>query len=142
MSWQFQYAVDCPVSRAFAWQFWSNVENWLLDTSVEAITIDGPFAAGTRGTSKPRGGDLINWQLVEVVDGCRAVIEILLPGAVVRFHWQFEDLPDAATRMTQRVSLEGERAADYLAGVAELEKGIPEGMQRLAAEIILAASRP
>jgi Polyketide cyclase / dehydrase and lipid transport len=141
MSWIFKHAVVCAASRAFAWQFWSNVENWLLDTSVEAITIDGPFAAGTRGTSKPRGGDLINWQLVEVEDGRRAVIEIPLPGAVVRFDWQFEDLPDAGTRMTQRVTLEGEQAADYLAGVAELEKGIPQGMQRLAAEITLAASR-
>jgi hypothetical protein len=142
MAWVFKHSVDCHASREFAWRFWSNVENWLFDTSVEAITIDGPFAAGTRGTSKPRGGDLINWQLVEVEDGHRAVFEILLPGAVVRFHWQFEELTDAATRMTQRVTLEGERAADYLAGVAELEKGIPEGMRRLAAEITLAASPP
>ena len=142
MAWVFEHSVDCRASRACAWQFWSNVENWLFDTSVEAITIDGPFAAGTRGTSKPRGGDLINWQLVEVEDGRRAVIEILLPGAVVRFHWQFEELTDAATRMTQRVTLGGERAADYLAGAAELEKGIPEGMRRLAAEITLAASPP
>jgi len=142
MAWVFEHSVDCHASREFAWRYWSNVENWLFDTSVEAITIDGPFAAGTRGTSKPRGGDLINWQLVEVEDGRRAVIEILLPGAVVRFHWQFEELTDAATRMTQRVTLEGERAADYLAGAAELEKGIPEGMRRLAAEITLAASPP
>ncbi|MFL6216590.1 MAG: SRPBCC family protein [Blastocatellia bacterium] len=141
MAWEFQYAVDCPVSRAFAWQFWSNVENWLSDPSVESLTIDGPFAAGTRGATKTRGGETINWHLIEVEDDHRAVIEIGLPGAVVRFHWQFEDVADAATRLTQRVTLEGERAADYLAGTAELEKGIPAGMQRLAAEIASAAQK-
>ena len=141
MSWQFQYAVDCPVGRAFAWQFWSNVENWLFDTSLESIALDGPFAAGTSGTSKPRGGDPLNWQLTEVEDGRRAVIEIDLPGAVARFHWQFEDLPDGGTRITERATLEGERAADYMAGTAELEKGIPDGMRRLVEEIVNAAPR-
>ena len=139
MAWEFQYAVDCPVSRAFAWQFWSNVENWLFDPSVESLTIDGPFAAGTRGATKPRGGETINWQLIEVQDGHSAIIEINLPGAVVTFRWQFEDLPNAATRITQRVTLAGERAADYLAGAAELEKGIPEGMRQLVEEIVKAA---
>ena len=134
MSWTFGHSVICATSRAFAWQYWSNVENWLLDTSVEAVTIDGPFATGARGTSKPRGGDLINWQLVEVEDGHRALIEIQLPGAVVRFDWRFED-EASSTRITQRVTLDGEQAADYLSGAAELEKGIPQGMQRLAEEI-------
>ena len=139
MSWTFEHAVECPVSREFAWQFWSKPENWLFDTSAESVTLDGPFAAGSHGTTKPRGGDLIHWQLVEVEDGHRAVIEIVLPGAVVRFHWRFEDLPNAATRITQRVTMEGERSADYMAGAAELEKGIPEGMARLGEEIVKAA---
>lgn len=141
MEWEFAHSVECPVSRESAWQFWTHVDNWLFDPSVEAITLDGPFAAGTVGTTKPRGLDPINWQLVEVQDGHRAVIEMNLPGAVIMFRWQFEELPNAATRITQRVTLEGERAADYMSGAAELEKGIPEGMGKLAEEIINAAQR-
>jgi hypothetical protein len=139
MEWEFQHSVECPVSRASAWQFWSHVENWLIDTSAEAVTLDGPFAAGTTGTTKPRGLDPINWQLVEVQDGHSAVIEMSLPGAVITFRWQFAELPNAATRITQRVSLTGERAVDYMAGAAELEKGIPVGMGKLAEEIVKAA---
>ena len=141
MSWRFEHSVDCPASRDFAWQFWTNVDNWLFDVSVESVTLDGPFAAGTRGTTMPRGLDPINWQLVEVEEGRRALIEIDLPGAVVRFHWQFETLPGAVTRITQQATLEGEGAADYMAGVAELEKGIPEGMRTLSEEIGNAARR-
>ena len=138
MSWTFEHAVECPVGRAFAWQFWSTPENWLFDTSVESVTINGPFAAGTIGTTKPRGSDPLNWQLIEVDDGHRAVIEMNLPGAVVRFYWQFEELTNAATRISQRVTLEGERSADYTAGTAQLEKGIPEGMRQLSEEIVKA----
>ncbi|MEN3332003.1 MAG: hypothetical protein V7641_1368 [Blastocatellia bacterium] len=139
MEWEFAHSVECPVSREFAWQFWTDVDNWLFDISVESVTLDGPFAAGTIGTTKPRGGDPINWQLLEVEDGHRAVVEINLPGAVVKFHWQFEDLPNAATRIFQQVTMEGEGAANYIAGAAELEKGIPQGMGKLAEEISKAA---
>jgi hypothetical protein len=141
MSWKFEHAVECPVSREFAWQFWTQIDNWMFDISVESVTLDGPFATGTRGTTKPRGLDLINWQLIDVQDGHSAVIEINLPGAVVTFRWQFADLPNTATRMTQQVTLAGERTADYLAGAAELEKGIPQGMRKLAEEITKAAQR-
>ena len=105
MTWKFQHAVECPVNRELAWQFWTNVENWLFDVSVESVSLDGPFAAGTTGTTKPLGGDLLNWQLIDVEDGHRAVIEMNLPGAVVRFHWRFEELSDNATRITQQVTL-------------------------------------
>jgi hypothetical protein len=141
MSWKFEHTVECPVSREFVWQFWTHVDNWLFDPSVESVTLNGPFATGTVGTTKPRGLDPIDWQLVDVQDGHSAVIEIHLPGAVVTFRWQFEESPNAITRITQQVTLAGERAMDYMAGAAELEKGIPQGMRKLAEEIIKAARR-
>lgn len=141
MEWEFTHSVECPVGREFAWQFWTTVDNWLFDVSVEAVTLDGPFATGSRGVTKPRGGDPIHWQIVEVEAGHRAVIEIDLPGAVVQFRWRFEEIADAATRITQQATLAGERAADYLAGAAQLEQGIPEGMRKLVDEITGAAQR-
>ncbi|MDQ3685773.1 MAG: hypothetical protein M3430_09250 [Acidobacteriota bacterium] len=44
----------------------------------------------------------------------------------------FEDSPNGGTRITQRMSLGGERAEDYAWFGAEMEKGMPEGMQKLA----------
>lgn len=42
---------------------------------------------------------------------------------------------EGATRVTQRVALEGERAGDYAEGMKMLEQGIPVGMCKLAEAI-------
>ena len=133
--WSFEHAVECSVAREFAWRFWSNVSNWpVVDTSVESVTIDGPFQSGVKGSTKPRGAEAVQWQLHDVEDGHSAAVVIQLPGAALRFAWRFEDRTGSrSVRMTQRVTLEGERERDYISTAAvELEKGMPAGMQRLA----------
>jgi len=47
-AWRFEYSVTCTVPVEFAWVFWMDVRNWSLDADVEAVRLDGPFAAGTR----------------------------------------------------------------------------------------------
>jgi len=137
---EFEHSIECPVSRDFAWRFWTDVANWTHDVSVESVTLDGPFAAGARGVTYPRGGSPVEWRLVEVQDRCAALIEIALPGATARFHWRYEDAAGGAVRITQRVTLEGARAADYAEGMAMLESGIPQGMRKLAEVMARAAA--
>jgi len=137
---EFVHSVECPVSRDFAWRFWTDVANWTHDISVESVTIDGPFAAGAKGVTKPRGGDPVEWRLVEVQDRSAALIEIALSGATIRFHWRYEDAAGGGVRITQRVTLEGDRAADYAEGMAMLESGIPQGMRKLAEVMARAAA--
>ena len=91
--WKFEHSVECQVSRDFAWQFWTNVDNWVLDPSVESVKLNGSFAAGTKGTTKPRDLDPVDWQLTEVQDRSSAVIEIPAPGAIVRFSGGSRILP-------------------------------------------------
>jgi polyketide cyclase/dehydrase/lipid transport protein len=132
--WTFEHSVECNVDRDFAWQFWTNVSNWpLVDSSVESATLDGPFQSGAQGTTKPRGGEAVHWQLEHVHAGRSAVVVIHLSGAALRFAWRFEDRGVRSVRMTQRVNIEGERAQDYISTAApELERGMPAGMRRLA----------
>ncbi|MGH9834184.1 MAG: hypothetical protein ACREBD_29945 [Blastocatellia bacterium] len=137
---EFEHSVECQVSRDFAWRFWTNVANWTFDTSVESVTLDGPFAAGAKGVTKPRGQEPVEWRLTEVQDRSGAVIEVALPGVTVRFRWRFEDAADGGVRMTQRATLEGERAADYAEAMSQLEWGIPQGMQKMAEVITQAAN--
>ncbi len=83
--WKFEHSVECKVTRDFAWQIWTNVGNWpAVDPSVEAVKLDGPFAAGTKGTTKSRSLDSVNWQITEVQDRSRACIEIPAPGAILK----------------------------------------------------------
>jgi uncharacterized membrane protein len=132
--WSFEHSVECKVEAGFAWQFWADVTNWpVVDSSVESVAIDGPFQSGVKGNTKPRGGEVVHWQLEDVDDGRGAVVVLQLPGAALRFAWRFEDHGVRSVRMTQRVSIEGERARDYISTAArELEKAMPPGMRRLA----------
>jgi len=135
--WSFQHSVECPVNRELAWKFWSNVDNWArVDPAVEWSTLDGPFSAGTRGTTKPRGSEPNHWLITDVVDGTSATIEISIPRALVRFRWLLEDTENDTSRLTQTASLEGERAAEYEAAVKDLEAGIPAGMLKLVDGIV------
>ena len=142
-TWKFEHSVECPVSRDFAWQFWTDISNWpVVDSSVESVQLDGPFATGARGITKPRDLPPVEWQIIEVQDRSIARIEIPAPGAVLKSFWRFEDSTTAGSRMTQTVSLEGERAGEYVKQVGpELENGIPQTMRRLAEEMTRAANK-
>jgi hypothetical protein len=140
--WEFEHSVETTAERDFAWNFWTNVANWAFDTSVEWVRLDGPFATGTRGETKSPGIDPVHWALKEVRAGEEAVIEIALGEATLQFHWRFEDLDQGGTRMTQRVTLSGSNTESLIRDFApELEKGIPEGMRKLATEIARAEAR-
>ena len=141
--WKFEQSVQAPVSREFAWQFWTDLANWpVVDVSVESAHLNGPFAAGTTGTTKPRDQGPIEWHILEVQDGHRAVIEIPAPGAALRCVWLFADAPNGGAQITQQASLEGEQAADYAQTFGpELENGIPQAMRRMVEEMARAAGQ-
>lgn len=129
-AWKFEHSIDCAVSPEFAWKFWTNVSNWVLDADVDSIEIDGPFSAGARGFTNSKSSGRVDWRLAEVQPG-RAVIEFPLPGAIGRFVWTFEDI-DGRNRITQHCTLEGEQADTFAKAVGpSLETGIPAGMRKL-----------
>ena len=129
--WAFEHSVQAQVTPETAWAFWTDVRNWSFDPSLESVELDGPFVAGTRGVTKPRGGEPIEWSIREAAPG-HAVIEIPLSGALVAFDWTFVPA-EGGTRITQRVTLSGPGSGQYI-GVAEsqLAVGMPEGMRKLA----------
>ncbi|HYP26355.1 MAG TPA: SRPBCC family protein [Blastocatellia bacterium] len=131
--WEFEHSVETKASRAFAWRFWTDVSNWAFDSSIEWVRLEGPFASGTMGETKSPGLDPVRWELKGVRAGEEAVVEMALPGATLRFHWRFEDTAERGTRITQRASLDGPAADDLVnQGVREFERGIPDGMRKLA----------
>ena len=128
--WTFEHSIDCGVAAEFAWSFWTNVSNWVLDADVESIEIDGPFAAGARGVTNSKSSGRVEWRIAEVQPG-RAVIEFPLPGAVGQFVWTFVDV-GAGVRITQRCTLTGEMADTYAKSFGpSLEAGVPAGMRKL-----------
>ncbi|HEY2018206.1 MAG TPA: SRPBCC family protein [Bryobacteraceae bacterium] len=139
--WACEHSLECAVSVDFAWRFWTNVNNWRLDSDVEAVELDGPFEAGSRGATISRSSGRIEWRIASLDRNREAVIEIPVQQATARFRWTFENL-DARTRMTQRASLSGDGATELVAAMASMVEGnLPAGMQRLCEAMSEAARR-
>jgi len=63
----------------------------------------------------------------------RSTKDVAFPGVTWSFHWSFHPSGRGATRITQRLSLSGPRAAEHIAlAEADFVPGIPEGMKTLA----------
>jgi hypothetical protein len=142
-NWSFEHALTVRADRDAAWRFWSNVANWAaVDPGVEWATLDGPFAAGTRGQTKPVGAPSTQWTIVEVEPGKRAVIELTVPGVRAHFVWQFSNVGPNSSQLTQRAELDGEEAANYLDAASAIAANMPAGMDKLAKAIEAATAGP
>ena len=141
MSYQFKHSVETSVDCQAAWGFWTAVKNWESDPAVESIHLDGEFVAGSKGVTNTKGGaEPLTWEIKSVTAGESAMIELPLVGAVVSFAWSFESADENSTKLTQVITLDGEKADDYLPMVGqEFEDGVRQGMARLAAEMEKAA---
>jgi hypothetical protein len=62
-----KHTIETTASPAAIWQIWQDVEKWnTWDHGIEYSSIDGPFALGTTGILKPKGGPLVRTKLTNV----------------------------------------------------------------------------
>jgi len=134
IAWEMTYSVETDASPAVAWNYWTNIANW-EDPPAE-FELDGPFASGSRGTTRLPGQEPLHWLIREVSPPQAATITLELQGAALSFQWRFEGLPDGRTRITQRVALQGENAGAYISQVeSTFPSTLPGGMNKIAAAI-------
>src|SRR6266436_1126368 len=125
------HAVETNASPAFAWNYWTDVANW-YDPPAK-FELDGPFASGSRGTTRLPEQEPLEWVIREVTPPNAATIEMQLEGATLSFEWRFAGLADGRTRLTQRIILKAEKADMYLSQVkAAFTANLPDGMNKLA----------
>ena len=135
MPWELKHSVIANADRRTVWEFVSDIDNLarVEGDAVESMTLDGPFQAGARGTTKMRGQEPTHWRLVEVQPPERAVSEVELVDAVVRFTWTYEELTDGRTRLSQHIVLEGPGAEAYVPAMEQyFAPNVGQGMERLA----------
>ncbi len=131
IAWEMTHAVETNASPAFAWNYWTDVANW--DDPPAKFELDGPFASGSRGTTRLPGQEPLHWLIREVTPPHAVTIEMSLDGAALSFEWRFVGLADGRTRLTQRIVLKGEKADMYLSQVkAAFTANLPDGMNKLA----------
>jgi hypothetical protein len=137
---QLEYSVEAGVSPAFAWQFRTDVSNW--NDPPAQFALDGPFEAGSSGTTQLPGQETLHWSIREVRHGESFVTEMQLDRATLTFEWYFERVSEHSTKLTQRIVLSGGNAGTY-AGQVEAGFGpnLADGMKRIAAEMVTAEKR-
>ena len=132
VAWELAHSVETAATPAFAWSYMTNVANW--DDGPAEFELDGPFAAGSRGTTCMPGQEPRHWHIQEVIPMRSYSIEALLERAALSFEWRFEALADGRTRLTQRNALRGENAAAYVEQVqGAFRSTLPAGMNKIAA---------
>jgi polyketide cyclase/dehydrase/lipid transport protein len=134
LPWEITHSVETDASPAFAWNYWTNVANW--DDPPARFELDGPFASGSRGTTRLPGQEPLQWFIREVTPPHAATIEMHLERATLSFEWRLDRLAEGRTRLTQRVVLQGENADVYLAHAkSTFTASLPDGMNQLATAI-------
>jgi len=135
--YQVEHSVEAPVSPAFAWDWRTDVKNW--DDPPAQFQLDGPFAAGSWGTTPLPGQQPLRWQIRNVRPGRSFVIEMRLDRATLFFERRFDAVSDRHTRLSQRVVLAGDNAASYTPQVrAAFGSNLPDRMTRIAGAIAAA----
>ena len=120
--YEFEHSVETTASGEAVWRLWSDVERWgEWDTSVQKVTLDGPFEPGSTGTMYIEGMPPLGFRLTEVSPGVGFTDETTIPGGVVRFAHRYE-----AGRVTHRVEIEGPGELGPM-----ITADVPEAMEKL-----------
>jgi hypothetical protein len=135
-----EYSIEAEVSPEFAWKYRTDIATW--NDPPARFVLDGPFIAGTRGTTFLPGQEPVRWSIGEVRPAKSFVLEMQLGRALLIFEWCFEALSEQRTRMTQKIVLSGDNAATYAEQVeAGFSPGLADGMRRIATEMAAAERR-
>jgi len=134
---QMEFSVEADVPPQFAWRFRTDVSNW--NDPPATFALEGPFEAGSLGTTVLPGQEPLHWRIREVRPFESFVVEMQLERAILSFEWRFDGLSGHRTSLTQRIELSGENAAAYIEQVkAGFGPNLADGMRRAAVEMAAA----
>ncbi|HSW81459.1 MAG TPA: SRPBCC family protein [Candidatus Saccharimonas sp.] len=90
------------------WDIVTDVKNWpVWDPHEEGARLDGPFAQGTKGWSKPKGGPPADWVITKVIDHNFWASESPMPGGKISGENTFEPLANGQVKLTKTVTVSG-----------------------------------
>jgi hypothetical protein len=87
---------------------WTDVDTWPeWNSDTEWVRLDGPFATGSTGVLKPKGGPKVKFVIDSLVPGREFVDVSLLAGARLTFRHLVEAGPEHGTRIEVAVTMSG-----------------------------------
>lgn len=106
---------------------WADMATWPeWNADTEWVRLDGPFATGSTGVLKPKGGPRTKFVIAELSDSEFTDVSLLL-GARLTFHHLVRETPGGGSDVQVAVTLAGPLARVWN---LILGKGIKETLQR------------
>ena len=134
--WEYEYMVESTATPAAIYRWYENVDlrsHW--DRSVESMTIDGPFAAGTTGVMVIEGQGAMPFSIMDATLNEGFTDQTNLPemGLTLRFSHQLTPLANGQTQIRHHLLITGPNAAESAAEVGPMiAADFPETMTALA----------
>ncbi len=109
-TWSHFAEVSTAASAEQVWRAWSDPSTWpRWDVGLEAVVLDGPFAAGTRGRLTPKGGPAVRFVILTSQAGQGFHDRSFLPLTHLDFihHYQPAGVDGTSARISHRVEMRG-----------------------------------
>jgi hypothetical protein len=112
---------------------WADTDSWPeWDEAVRWVRRDGPFAEGTRGSLKPKGGPKVDFVIETLVPEREFTDRSTMPGAALTIRHLVEVMDDGRTGITVVVSIDGPLARLWRLLVGRgITESTPAGLHRL-----------
>jgi hypothetical protein len=128
------HTVTSPATPEQVWPLYAEVDRWLeWDSGLVGVTLDGPFAVGSRGTLQVEGQPPLTWELTEVEPQALFTDVTEIPGvATLTFVHRLDPTPQGCA-ITHEVRIEGPAAEELGPMVTSDTPDAMETLARLAA---------
>jgi uncharacterized protein YndB with AHSA1/START domain len=141
----YEHSAHTTAPAGTVWRNYTDLARWpRWNAAVEAVALDGPFAAGATGTLTPPGAEPLPFRIVAAEPGRGYTSETDIAETVtLRSTSSLEAAADGGTRIHQRSELVGPAAPYFAASFGPaLAAGVPRTVETLAAHASREAPAP
>jgi hypothetical protein len=133
--WTHEHTVETELPPEAIWHVLSDVDGWTSwDTSMEQITLLGPFAVGTEIAMTPKGQDPVRSTIVAIEPNRLYVDEVGFGDLTLRFTHLLTRLDSGGTRLTHQLTISGPAADEAGPTLGpQITEDFPEAMAALVA---------
>ena len=106
--WTHEHTAETALAPETIWTVLKDIDNWpRWDTSMETVTLEGPFKVGARVTMTPTGQEPITSVITAITENEFYADETDLGDVILRFSHTLTRRADGGTRITHRLEITG-----------------------------------
>lgn len=142
--WVTEHTVTTTAHPEQIWRQWADIDGWPeWNGDIEAIELEGRFAAGGRILMTPHGQEPIDLRIAEAVEPVLFVDEADLGDVVVRTTHRAGPIGEGRSRVTYRMEISGPAAEELGPQLGPaISADFPETLAALAARAEASAPSP